>query len=65
MDPAAPATNDVARATVRFVCNEVIAATAPTLNMLLNNGQRRGESRKRAKLRPDRMYQARTAVPAT
>ena len=43
---------------------EAGAATAPTPRMSRNNGQLRRDGRKRAMLRPDRMYQVRTAVPA-
>ena len=61
---AAVATSAVASAMITLVCTEVTAATAPTARISRNNGQRGRVGRKRAILRPDRMYQASTAVPA-
>src|SRR5262249_56059773 len=62
--PAAVATSAVASAMITLVWTEVTAATAPTPRISRNNGQRGRVGRKRAILRPDRMYQASTAVPA-
>src|SRR5262249_16980873 len=61
--PAAVATKAVASAMITLVCTEVTAATAPTLRISRNNGQPGRVGRNRAILRPDRMYQASTAVP--
>src|SRR5262249_1385885 len=62
--PAAGATKALASAMLALVRSGVTAATAPTLGISRNNDQRGRVGRNRAILRPDRMYQASTAVPA-
>src|SRR5262249_57361228 len=62
--PAAVATNAVASAMITLVCTQGTAATAPTLRISRNNGQRRRVGRQRPILRPGQMYQASTPVPA-
>jgi hypothetical protein len=47
-----------------LVCTDVSEATAPTPRIFRNSGQRSRAGRSRARLRPERTYQARTAVPA-
>src|SRR5262249_783213 len=61
--PATIATSAVAVAITTLVCTELIELSAPTPRIGRNSGQRSGESCKCAILRPDRRYQARTAVP--
>jgi hypothetical protein len=64
-EPNQAPTSDVVIVTVRLVCSEVIAATTPTRRISLNSAHRGRTHHRCAALRPLRIYQVKTAMPAT